>query len=1079
MARRSRSGTASSSTQSAYPGPTSFSIWEPQTIPGGFPESEPPPYVSSEKTLTQAIYARRAEYCRPCAVRIKIGTWNVAGRKGTEHDLSEWFVKGKAVSESLTASNSQTLSSEDLTAQGLDGEEAQEGVSHQEQHRTTKTSTVPKDDPGQVPGGEDVGIYALGLQEIVDINSATEALRPYADPTVSNKWRKNVEKALPSGYQLIADQQMMGLLLLVYASPDVASHVSSVSTVNTGTGLWGYMQNKGATATRIVLGETTRIVFVNSHLGSGVGKQELERRNWDASQIVSKTKFSPIVDSLGYSSKRSEKIGDEDFAFWFGDLNYRLEGIPGDDVRRLLMLHTRKQYGASKSMDDNLDDEISSAARALNIEHSRNDSQSSAASTTPSTTTSQISSMHVAESERRPSSTDTLDSLDDEDMNFPLDPASLQTTLNSLLPHDELHQQQDARKMFHDGWKEGPITFLPTYKYDVGTVALLDSSEKRRAPSWCDRILYRTRKSKMDYENMLVDEQHAQKKDEDMKAQGMEQAADDESMLFEYDPEADAEDDIDHEYEVESDSQSGQVITKSGYQDVIMLEHYVSHQRVLSSDHKPLEAIFKLEYDAVMPELKAKIHQEVVRDLDRAENEGRPSVSLVIDGNPDASRPDLDGVNFGDVCYEEKIQRSFTIANTGRTTAEFGLVTKPAGDKQDMSPTPIWLSADFQLSTESSNDPGALHIGLPPKGVDWCQDLSKIFSLEPGSACTVKLILSVQTTELARALNEGQSLEDILILRIKDGRDHFIPVRGSWKPSVFGEPVHMLVRIPEGGMRAWKPAKIKLLHERYDSEDVVKWSAPREILRLTEVLEHCVERLVAEWSMLGPKDESQEDKSTPWSSFAGWPFVGESWTTTEDERRDLRVILNELLDSGASLDEGLFKDHSGLLKIETLAETFLLFIGSIEDGVITKELWDQLETTFFTKERQKSRPENDDQRAAILEILSSSTHHSVSFVIITAMLGRIAQELATTVQDVASSGTNPDALPNSPRVPIRRKTLDQDPTIARRQLINKNYAAVFADVLIRIGDLSGRKGKASNPEQKRELIELFLESSIS
>ena len=172
-----------------------------------------------------------------------------------------------------------------------------------------------------------------------------------------------------------------------------------------------------------------------------------------------------------------------------------------------------------------------------------------------------------------------------DDVSASDDPTSLQTTISSLLPHDELHQQMKDRKAFQDGWREGPITFLPTYKYDIGSVGVFDSSEKKRAPSWCDRILYRTRRDKLAYERTIKEEQNARKKDEEMKASGTDHAGDDDEILYDYDPDADGmniNDDYD-EYDKYDGAEDGFVITRAGAEDEIQLEYYTGHQvRALS-----------------------------------------------------------------------------------------------------------------------------------------------------------------------------------------------------------------------------------------------------------------------------------------------------------------------------------------------------------------------------------------------------------------------------------------------------------------------------------------------------------------
>lgn len=63
---------------------------------------------------------------------------------------------------------------------------------------------------------------------------------------------------------------------------------------------------------------------------------------------------------------------------------------------------------------------------------------------------------------------------------------------DELFKTDQLQDELDERNGAFRGYREGKITFYPTYKYDKGT-SNYDTSEKQRVPSWTDRVLYKSK----------------------------------------------------------------------------------------------------------------------------------------------------------------------------------------------------------------------------------------------------------------------------------------------------------------------------------------------------------------------------------------------------------------------------------------------------------------------------------------------------------------------------------------------------------------------------------------------------------
>ncbi|XP_067305482.1 type II inositol 1,4,5-trisphosphate 5-phosphatase isoform X1 [Pseudorasbora parva] len=181
--------------------------------------------------------------------------------------------------------------------------------------------------------------------------------------------------------------------------------------------------------------------------------------------------------------------------------------------------------------------------------------------------------------------------------------------------------------------------------------------------------------------------------------------------------------------------------------------NYQSHMALKTSDHKPVSSLLEIGIKLVNEESYKKTFEEIVRRIDRQENDCIPSVSL--------SQREF---HFQDVKFMQHQAQTVTVLNDGQVPCQFEFIQKldePAYCKP-------WLTAN------------------PSKGF-----------LAQGASVDIDLEVFVNRST-APELNSGlQQLEDILVLHLERGKDYFISITGSYLPSCFGSALSTLCLLRE------------------------------------------------------------------------------------------------------------------------------------------------------------------------------------------------------------------------------------------------------------------------------------------
>ncbi|WIA12339.1 hypothetical protein OEZ85_012390 [Tetradesmus obliquus] len=398
-----------------------------------WPALPPPP------ALTAAWQQDLVECLKEQQLTVLVGTWNVNETKPSRPGLQQWLAE-RAISAQLVMIGLQEV------------------------------------EMGTMSVGKDAITQYLAKSKAESATAAAQA------------WVAMIGEVLRGvgDFRRVGLRQMSGVLVLVFARAELEPHIGEVATASVACGVMGYGGNKGAVAVSFSLFRR-RVVIVSSHFAAHQDK--VESRNADYAKIVRHLHFHNVPTDKPQQQQQYEAsdvvvLGADPCADpnSSNSSSRRLGGgSPGISPRKTPRGGANADAGGSGG---------GAAAAAADEEWGAGMRDAELL-------------VWVGDFNYRVDRPDGFVPDESDPENNPIGAQLYQYVHRkisakqhlALLSGDQCLREVARGAIFH-GLAEGPISFLPTYKFEKGRESnalqpFYDQGEKKRVPAWTDRVLFR------------------------------------------------------------------------------------------------------------------------------------------------------------------------------------------------------------------------------------------------------------------------------------------------------------------------------------------------------------------------------------------------------------------------------------------------------------------------------------------------------------------------------------------------------------------------------------------------------------